>query len=188
MLTDLQSILNWICVHLLEKSYARVQQLQSTGQSQFDVRNNSQVFNAINLAIAYGQRSIFNAFYRQLQTIQESPEKNVLTKLLSLYGANLIVKNYLGTIYEGGFVQSGTNAGEILQNGILNILPELKKEAVSLVDAIAPPDFIIDSPLGKSDGRIYDHLKSVIYQTPGTFERPEWWKDMVQRDYIPSKL
>lgn len=187
-LADLLTILNWICVHLLEKSYERVRQLQSSGQSQFDVRNNSQVFNAINLAIAYGQRSIFFAFYQHLQKVEQSPEKVVLEKLLSLYGANLIIKNYLGAIYEGGFVSAGTNVSDLLQSGVLKLLPDLKDEAISLIDAIAPPDFIIDSPLGKADGRVYDHLKSVIYQTPGTFERPTWWRDMVVRDYFKPKL
>lgn len=157
------------------------------GQSTFDIRNNSQVFNAINLAIAYGQRAIFNVFFQQIQALEPSQEKNVLVKVLSLYGANLIVKNYIGVIYEGGFVQ-GINAGELLQSGILTILPQLKKEAISLVDVIAPPDFIVDSPLGKADGRIYDHLKNVIFQTPETFERPAWWKDMVHREYIKSKM
>lgn len=180
--------LDWICVYLLEKCFERVQQLQSSGQTQFDVRNNSQVFYAIPLATAYGQRSVFNAFFQHVQKLDASPEKEVLLKLVSLYGANLIVKNYQGAIYGGNFVDSGFNATELLQNGILEILPVLKKEAISLVDAIAPPDFIINSPLGMSDGKIYDHLKSVIYQTPGTFERPTWWRDMVERDYIKPKL
>ena len=179
---------NWICIYLLEKSYERVQELKSTGQSTFDVRNNSQVFYAINLAIAYGQRSLFEAFYQSIQTLAQSPEKDVLTKLLSLYGSNLILKNYLGTMYEGGFAQPGSNAAELLQKGILDTLPGLKNEAVSLVDAIAPPDFIINSPFGMADGRIYDHLKSVIYQTPDTFERVDWWRDVVHRDYIKPKL
>lgn len=181
-------MLNWICVHLLEKSYERVQQLQSAGQSTFDVRNNSQVFYAINLAIAYGQRSVFYAFHQHIQSLEISPEKVVLTKLLSLYGANLILKNYLGVMYEGGFIQAGINSGELLQTGILDILPDLKKEAVSLVDAIAPPDFIVNSPLGCADGRIYEHLKAFIYQTPDTFDRVNWWRDMVDRDYIKPKL
>lgn len=179
---------NWVCVYLLEKSYERVQELKSSGQSQFDVRNNSQVFYAINLSIAYGQRSIFEAFYRHIESVDPSPEKDVLLKLLSLYGSSLILKNYLGTMYEGGFVQPGVNAGELLQKGMLDVLPELKKEAISLVDSIAPPDFIINSPFGNADGRIYDHLKSVIYQTPETFERVSWWRDIVQRDYIKPKL
>lgn len=179
---------NWICVQLLEKTSDKVQQLQSSGQSTFDIRNNSQVFYSINLAIAYGQRSIFFAFYQHVQSLETSPEKNVLTKLLSLYGSNLILKNHLGLMYEGGFIQSGINSGELLQNGILSILSELKNEAVSLVDAIAPPDFIINSPLGLRDGRIYDHLKAFIYQTPETFDRVSWWRDVVDRDYIKPKL
>lgn len=181
-------MLDWICVHLLEKSFERVKQLQSEGQSTFDVRNNSQVFHAINLAIAYGQRAIFNAFFSHIQALDPSPERDVLTKLLALYGSNLILKNYLGIMYEGGFVQSGINAGELLQSEILRVLPQLKNEAISLIDAIAPPDFIVDSPLGMSDGRVYDHLKSVIYQTPDTFDRPDWWRDLVDRDYLKSKL
>lgn len=91
-------------------------------------------------------------------------------------------------MYEGGFIQHGSNAGELLQAGILEILPQMKTEAISLVDAISPPDFILNSPLGMSDGRIYDHLKSVIYQTPDTFERVSWWRDVVHRDYIKPKL
>lgn len=179
--------LDWVCVYLLEKSYERVQQLQSMKQSTFDTRNNSQVFYAINLSIAYGQRAIFQAFYQHIQSLSASPEKDVLTKLLSLYGSNLILKNYLGTMYEGGYV-SGINAGELLQQGILELLPVIKTDAISIVDAIAPPDFIVNSPLGMSDGRIYDHLKSIIYQTPETFERVSWWKDIVHRDYIKPKL
>ena len=173
---------------LLEKTYERVRSLQSSGQSTFDVRNNSQVFNAINLAIAYGQRAIFSAFFLHIKSVEASPEKEVLLKLLSLYGANLIAKNYMGVLYEGGFIPSDINASELLQSGILVLLPQLKLEAISLVDAIAPPDFIVDSPLGMADGRIYDHLKSVIYQTPDTFTRVDWWKDMVEPDYIKSKL
>lgn len=179
---------DWICAYQLEKSFERVQQLKSAGQSPFDIRNNSQVFYAINLSIAYGQRSIFNAFYQQIKSIEASSERDVLLKLASLYGSNIIIKNYLGVMYEGGFVQSDSNAGELLRTGILDILPELKNEAISLVDAIAPPDFVLNSPLGMSDGRIYDHLKSVIYQTPGTFERPSWWQDVMHRDYIKPKL
>ncbi|CRL08031.1 CLUMA_CG020967, isoform A [Clunio marinus] len=181
---NLLTIFNWICVHLLERTYDKVKQLQASGQSQFDIRNNSQVFYAINLAKAYGHRSLFEVFYQKVQSLTPSPERDVLSKLLSLYGANVIVNNYIGTLYEGSFVEMGLNVCEILQSGILGILPILKLEAVTLVDAIAPPDFIINSPLGMSDGRIYDHLKSVIYQTPGTFERPEWWKDISYRDYI----
>lgn len=75
-------------------------------------------------------------------------------KLLSLYGANLIVTLYIATLYEGGFIPANSKAADLYQAGILNILPIIKNDAVGLVDAIAFPDFIINSPLGQSDGEV----------------------------------
>ena len=40
---------------MLEKTAKRIEKLQSKGMSMFDVRNDSQAFFAINLAIVYGQ-------------------------------------------------------------------------------------------------------------------------------------
>jgi acyl-CoA oxidase len=180
--------LNWICSYLLEKTYTRVKSLQQQGHSQFDTRNNSQVFNAINLSLAYGYRQTFAIFFNEVQRLPMSPEKDVLSKLLSLFGANLIVTKYIGTLYEGGYVDAGVNVTDLLQTGILELLPSLKDEAIALVDAIAHPDFIINSPLGMSDGNIYKHLESYIYQTNDTFTRPSWWKEVVHEDFLQSKL
>ena len=177
---------------MLEKTFNRVKSLQQSGQSSFDVRNNSQTFHANNLAIVYGQRQVIAAFLEEIQKL--SPENNaaereVLTKLLSLFAANLISTKYIGVLYEGGFVTSnGPNVNDLLQNGILGLLTDLKNDAVSLVDSIAPPDFILNSPLGMSDGNVYKHLESFMYQTPDTFTRASWWKDCVYKDYLTSKL
>lgn len=37
-------------------------------------------------------------------------------------------------------------------NGLF--LSQLKDEAVALVDALAPPDFILNSPIGHSSGKV----------------------------------
>lgn len=183
----LLATLDWICVYLLEKTSKRVKVLQSEGKSQFDVRNNSQVFGAINLSIAYGHRSIFYVLYNRISELSASAERDLLVNVLSLYGANIIVKNYIGIIYEGGFAQSH-KAGELLETGILRLLPKLKNECVSMVDAIAPPDFIINSPLGMQDGKVYAHLKSHIYRDPDTFTRPSWWAEILKPENLTSKL
>lgn len=107
---------------------------------------------------------------------------------MSLYGANLIVTKYLATLYEGKYISSDYNAGIFLQNGILDLLPDLKNEAVALVDAIAPTDFILNSPLGMSDGNIYKHLENHLYQTKDTFTRPTWWREILERKDLSAKL
>jgi acyl-CoA oxidase len=123
---------------------------------------------------------MFNIFLQTIEKLQNSPEKNVLVKTLSLFGANLILTKYSSILCEGGF-NPDTRA---LENGILNLLSELKTEAVTLVDAIAPPDWIINSPLGMSDGNFYKHLQSFIYQTPETFTRPNWWREILPKSKL----
>lgn len=161
--------------------------LKQKGLTAFDTRNNSQVFYARDLSLAYAQRTIFFTFFVSNENLENGPEKDVLMRLLSLYGANLILQNYMGILYEGGFVQNG-NASKLYQNGILELLAIIKDDAVSLIDAITFPDYVINSCLGQSDGEIYKNLQASILNNPKVFERPEWWKDITHKEsYIVPK-
>lgn len=55
--------------------------------------------------------------------------------------------------YAGGFCQK-RNDSTLIKQAILRLCAELKDDAVSLVDVIAPPDFILNSAIGKSDGQV----------------------------------
>lgn len=65
---------------------------------------------------------------------------------------------------------------ELIKTGVIELLPRVKDDAIPLIDSIAPNDFVLNSPLGMSDGQVYKHLQSILWQTPGTFERPQWWR------------
>ena len=56
---------------------------------------------------------------------------------------------------------------------------ELMPNALALVDAVAPPDFVLNSAIGHSSGRIYDQLKKTFYRSPDTFERAPHWREIV---------
>lgn len=85
---------------------------------------------------------------------------------------------------------TGREPAELIKSGVLDLLKELKDDSISIVDAIAPKDFVLNSPLGMSDGEVYKHLQSVLWQTAGTFERPEWWQIVThwKQDLNKSKL
>uniref|UniRef100_A0A7G3AAZ7 Putative acyl-coa oxidase n=1 Tax=Lutzomyia longipalpis TaxID=7200 RepID=A0A7G3AAZ7_LUTLO len=106
-------------------------------------------------------------------------------RLLQLFGASLLTR-HMGILYQGGFA-TGSLAAELYEQGILNLLPHIKNDAVGFVDALAPPDFILNSPLGASNGQIYKNLYTTIMQSPRALERPEWWKDVIHwKDYTES--
>ncbi|XP_026844603.1 peroxisomal acyl-coenzyme A oxidase 3 isoform X2 [Drosophila persimilis] len=180
--SNLLKALNWLTAWQLETTVKRAEQLQREGKDAFETRNNIQVFAAQKLSIIYGERTIYYVFYKFVNSLPASAEKQVLQQLLSFYGAHLVTK-YSAIFYQGGYFSDSPHI-ELYQQGILQLLPILKDEAIALIDAIAPTDFILNSPLGMSDGNIYQHLQKTIVSTPGVFERPEWWRDVTYKDYL----
>lgn len=92
-------VFDWLCAWLLESTYNLSLELKAKGKTPFHVRGDTQVFHAQSLSIIYGQRTIFARFIEYLSDLDDSAEKEVLQKLLSLYGANIILKN-IGLLYE----------------------------------------------------------------------------------------
>lgn len=98
---------------------------------------------------------------QMLATVSQATDasiKNVLTKLMSLYGLWSLEK-HIPTMVIGEFIK-GPRAPELIQNAILSLCAQLKDDAVALIDAIAPPDFILNSALGASDGQVMNNRLS----------------------------
>lgn len=151
----------------------------------FEVRNDSQALSAITLSLIYGDRMLFKVFYEKVASWSDTPnERNAVMRLVSLFGLQIVLK-YLSVLYEGGFI-SGAEPTRLYQEAVLGLLPVIKRDAIGLVDTIAPPDFLLNSPLGMSDGNIYKHLQSTIMSAPDALQRPTWWKDVVH--WKDSKL
>ena len=45
-----------------------------------------------------------------------------------------------------------------------------------MCDAIAPPDPILWSPLGRSDGNVYEAYLDAVKKFPGSTGKPPYWK------------
>lgn len=87
-----------------------------------------------------------------ISTVDDASIKTVLTKLFSLYGVWTLEK-HIQFLYQGGYAV-GSELATLIQDSVLQLCSELKDEAISLVDVIAPPDFFLKSALGASDGQV----------------------------------
>ena len=84
-----------------------------------------------------------------------APARLVHEAILSLCWEAVFVQILVPCVV-GGYMQ-GAAPARLVHEAILSLCRELKDDAVSLVDVIAPPDFILNSPIGKSDGQV-SHL------------------------------
>lgn len=85
----------------------------------------------------------------------EKKEKSlqpVLYKLFTLYGL-WSIDNWLVELYQGGF-SNGEALARLVREAVLELCGDVKGDVVSVADALAPTDFVLNSVLGKSDGNV----------------------------------
>lgn len=166
----------WLVCFLLEESWKRLEQQRAKTKDEFEARNNSQYYYCRSLAIAYIEHTCLERFH-EWTSAEDTPAglRPVLKKLSALYGL-WSLNNHMATLYQGNYL-SGRKPAEMVQNAIVTLCAELKDDAVALVDVFAPPDFILNSPIGNADGQLYKNLWSTVMRGKDVLQRPSWWKE-----------
>ncbi|KAG8222249.1 hypothetical protein J437_LFUL001447 [Ladona fulva] len=147
--------------------------------STFAARNNTQAYLAHPLSLAYIEYYLTLCLLRRCKEQSDNSVAEVLEKLCGLFGL-WRVESHLATMYEGGYAV-GPIPAKLVHKGIVSLCAQLKPESVALVDAISPPDFVLNSALGHSNGEVYKNLQLAFLQTPGALSRPEWWQEILPK-------
>ncbi|KAG9346948.1 hypothetical protein JZ751_005875 [Albula glossodonta] len=166
----------WLVCFLLRESYQKVAQEKQSGKADFEARNDSQVYYCRSLALAFIEHTVLQRFH-DFSHSEDTPAglSPVLQRLSALYGL-WALSNHMAILYQGGYF-CGKEPVDFIQTAIVKLCSQLKDEAVSLVDVVAPPDFILNSTLGKADGQLYKNLWSSVMQYNKVMERPSWWTE-----------
>lgn len=181
------SAYEWLVCYLLRGSHQKLTREKRNGSSDFEARNNSQVYGCRSLALAFLELTVVRRFHeRTHQPDVPPPLRAVLRRLSALYGL-WSLSQHTALLYRGGYF-SGEQAGKMLEGAILELCSQLKDDAVALADVIAPPDFILDSPIGRADGELYRNLWSAVLQQRRVLERPSWWPEFSARKPAPGSL
>ena len=150
-LNNLTSMLEFRVNILLMKSVGRLAEKIGDKKRPFDAWNETQSFYLQTMTKSFGELHAFNCFRAKLENFTDSPTKQVLTKFMILFA---LVQLERDAVYlrENDFVSSENC--DMIRNEILELNNFLKDHIVTLCDAISPPDEIIGSPLGHSDGKV----------------------------------
>ncbi|KJE92816.1 peroxisomal acyl-coenzyme A oxidase 3 [Capsaspora owczarzaki ATCC 30864] len=163
--------------YLLQEAGTKLQSIMESGKDvdTFSAWNQTQVHYLHAAAKAYLEAVIVAQFDAAIQSCPTVSLRGVLSKLLALF-ALWRLEGDIAVLREDDFI-TGQQA-KLLKETVLALCLQVKDEAVSLVDAVAPPDQILFSPIGRSDGEVYKNLYNTVTTTPGCFERAPWWAEM----------
>lgn len=116
-----------------------------------------------NLSRAYSEQILVTNFYNSLGSAPalDSPTPLVLKTCFRLYAV------YTLDQYASSFTMTtAVNPESVytLQDTILELMAELRPHAVKLVDAWSIPDWLLNSALGRSDGKVYEELFDMAHR------------------------
>ncbi|NXC08227.1 ACOX3 oxidase, partial [Orthonyx spaldingii] len=177
----------WLVCYLLRESGLKLSKEKQAGLSDFEAKNNCQVYHCRSLAIAFIEQTVLQQFhdYTHDPSVPVALQP-VLRNLSALYGLWSLSK-HLAVLYQGGYA-SGEQPGRFIQNAILELCCRLKDDAVALVDVFAPPDFILNSAIGKADGELYKNMWGEILQGNKALNRPSWWAEFCSNKPVIGRL
>ncbi|XP_074600779.1 peroxisomal acyl-coenzyme A oxidase 3-like [Brevipalpus obovatus] len=177
LIASFQFVVCW----LLKTSVEKLQrELSQCGGDLFVARSRSQVYYLRTLSIAFFECDIISRFYNFYSDEFVAPElRNVLGRLNMLY-ALWCLEKHIATLYEGDHIPTGLKPTVMIREKILQLCTSLKDDAVTLADVLAPPDFILNSSLGYSDGRIYEHIWKALTESKDAFKRPSWYTEFTE--------
>ncbi|KAK4876258.1 hypothetical protein RN001_012680 [Aquatica leii] len=172
----LEESYQWLITYLLQESDAKLMEMFEASGSLFTAFNDSQVYKTNVLSKVYIEYVVLTVYWLRIQekNIDENVTR-VLKTLGTLYGLWCLEK-HLVYFYEGNF-SAQCPLSKLIRDAILDLCKTLKRDAVSVVDALAFPDFVLNSVLGKSDGKVYEHLQAEFFKDPAKrSEVPEFIK------------
>lgn len=180
----------FLVCHLLVQSDKRLKaNEEKLAGDTFAAKSESQIYYLNSLSVVYFEGEAVKRFRAYVDEETEfTPEmRAVMNRMNLLYGLTSLEK-HLPTLFDAEFFRGNMRPVQEIRDTILRLCRELKPDAVALVDAVAPPDFVLNSCLGYSDGRVYEHIYEAISNSKGAFERPDYYKEFTENKPEIDKL
>lgn len=118
-----------------------------------------------------------HAFLQQVRAVPSGPVQEVLRKLFLLFCLNRVANDASTHLGDGWMNEKQL---ELVQEKVRELLRDVRKDAIPLVDAFGIPDSLINSPLGRYDGDLYTHYFETVRAAPGAQIKAPYWDELVK--------
>lgn len=151
----------WLLCHLLDSTSKYVKASKANGDDSFKAKNASQTYRASTLSLALAEYYAMCSFKVKFDATETPHDlKPELFVIFLIYGFWNLDK-HLATFYIGGFAE-GPQFSEFVRSSLIEACEQIKDSSVAIADALSPPDYVLNSVLGKADGnvsKLFDYLQ-----------------------------
>lgn len=186
-LVEVLEAFRFLASYLLKQTSDRVdEQLQFNNNSLFIAKTRSQVYYAKILSLVFYELVVLERVYKNFPKPNNQLD-TLMNQLGVLYGLWSLEK-WSSFLYEADKVKSGSSTMKLIKEHILELCAQLKDNSLTLAEVLAPPDWVLRSSLGNSDGRIYENIFEAITKSKGCFDRPEWYEEFTLKKPVLGSL
>lgn len=177
----------FLASYLLKQTSDRLdEQMKLNNDSLFIARTRSQVYYAKILSLVFYELVVLERLIKNYP--KPSNELETLLHDMGLLYALWSLEKWSSFLFEANVIKSGSPTLSNIREHILKLCGQMKDNSLTLAEVMAPPDWVLRSSLGQSDGKLYDNLYEAIKESKGCFERPKWYQEFTVRKPILGSL
>lgn len=179
-LEEVVDAFRFLASYLLKQTSDRLdEQLKMFNNNLFVAKTRSQVYYAKVLSLVFYELVVLERLLKNFPKPSNELER-LMREMGFLYGLWALEK-WSSYLFEANVIKSGGPTLKSIRERILMMCGSLKDNALTLAEVVAPPDWVLRSSIGMSDGKLYDNLYEAIKNSEGCFERPNWYEEFTVR-------
>jgi acyl-CoA oxidase len=138
---------------------------------------NASTVELVRLSKAHTYLFLMRSFLDSCLEVSNPEAKAALLRLFNLF-ALYHMEQHLALLLEDGYFNG--DQAKHLRKSVHNAIQDVRHDAVSYVDAFSFTDFVVQSPLGRKDGNIYEHYFNEVTTQHPPRERPPWYESLIR--------
>jgi len=175
-LDSLLEAFRYLAIWTTSNAAKELQDAISGGKSVSDAWNECMV-DLVDSSRTHCYHYMVESFVQAIKQTSDQDIKSVLTKCCLLFDLKFLEER--GTrLLEIGYL-NGSQMGT-LRKAIKILCKEVRRDAVTLVDALNVPDLVVNAPLGRKDGNIYEAYLKALQGSRGSTQLAPYWDSLIK--------
>lgn len=159
--------------HLAHLSAERLRENVGNAKDVVDAWNRTQAHFLYDTGVAYGELLYTKTLLRKWRDVKPVCPQTaaLLLRLTELYLYTKVEKD-LVLFRDNDYLS--TKQAAAIKDYVVQLCEEVGESSVKVVDAIALPDKLLGSVLGRSDGQVYRHFTEAVEGAKGVYSQASW--------------